>query len=87
MKKDIHPKGYRPVIFQDVQNGTQFLMGSTISTTEKGKWEDGTEYDLVKVDITSASHPFFTGKDVVLDTAGRVDRFKQRAKKAAASKK
>jgi len=82
MKKDIHPKNYRPVIFQDVQNSAQFLIGSTISTTEKGKWEDGNEYDLVKVDITSASHPFFTGKNVVLDTAGRVDRFKQRAAKA-----
>jgi large subunit ribosomal protein L31 len=84
MKKDIHPANYRNVIFQDVSNGAQFLIGSVIATTEKGKWEDGKEYDLYKVEISSASHPFYTGKETVLDTAGRVDKFKKRA---AATKK
>lgn len=84
MKKDIHPANYRSVIFQDVSNGAQFLIGSVIATTEKGKWEDGKEYDLYKVEISSASHPFYTGKETVLDTAGRVDKFKKRA---AATKK
>lgn len=79
MKKEIHPKNYRNVIFQDVSNGTQYLIGSVINTTEKGKWEDGNEYDLYKVEISSASHPFYTGKETVLDTAGRVDKFKKRA--------
>jgi large subunit ribosomal protein L31 len=78
MKKDIHPKNYRNVIFQDVSNGEQFLIGSVIETSEKGKWEDGKEYDLYKVEISSASHPFYTGKETVLDTAGRVDKFKKR---------
>ncbi len=85
MKKDIHPQNYRKVIFEDVSNGAQFLIGSVIATTEKGKWEDGKEYDLFKVEISSASHPFYTGKETVLDTAGRVDKFKKRA--AAGSKK
>jgi large subunit ribosomal protein L31 len=85
MKKDIHPQNYRKVIFEDVSNGAQFLIGSVISTTEKGKWEDGKEYDLYKVEISSASHPFYTGKETVLDTAGRVDKFKKRA--AGATKK
>ena len=79
MKKEIHPKNYRNVIFQDVSNGTQYLIGSVIATTEKGKWEDGKEYDMYKVEISSASHPFYTGKETVLDTAGRVDKFKKRA--------
>lgn len=86
MKKDIHPQNYRKVIFEDVSNGAQFLIGSVINTTEKGKWEDGKEYDLYKVEISSASHPFYTGKETVLDTAGRVDKFKKRAAGAKKAK-
>ncbi|MEZ4210897.1 MAG: type B 50S ribosomal protein L31 [Candidatus Paceibacterota bacterium] len=86
MKKEIHPESYRQVIFQDVTSGEMFLIGSTVKTSEKGKFE-GKEYDLVKVEISSASHPFYTGKETVLDTAGRVDKFKQRALKVAKSKK
>lgn len=82
MKKDIHPENYRKVIFQDITSGEMFLIGSTIPTDEKGKYTDGKEYDMTKVEISSASHPFYTGKETVLDTAGRVDRFKQRAAKA-----
>ena len=80
MKKEIHPANYRQVIFQDVTSGEMFLIGSTMKSAEKGKFE-GKEYDLVKVEISSASHPFYTGKETVLDTAGRVDKFKQRALK------
>ena len=87
MKKDIHPKNYRNVIFQDVSNGTQYLIGSVINTSEKGKWEDGNEYDLYKVEISSASHPFYTGKETVLDTAGRVDKFKKRQAAGGTKKK
>ena len=84
MKKEIHPANYRQVIFQDVTSGEMFLIGSTVKSSEKGKF-DGKEYDLVKVEISSASHPFYTGKETVLDTAGRVDKFKQRALKVTKS--
>jgi len=77
MKKDIHPK-YRPVVFQDVSAGTSFLTRSTIKSHDTVKWEDGQEYPLVKVDISSASHPFFTGKQKFVDTAGRVERFQRK---------
>lgn len=82
MQKDIHPKNFRSVIFEDVTSGEKFLIGSVIQTTEKGKWTDGKEYDLYKVEISSASHPFYTGKETVLDTAGRVDKFKRRQAKS-----
>lgn len=85
MKSDIHPKGYRPVVFEDVTSGKRFLIGSTIKTTKQAKWEDGKEYDAHEVEISSASHPFYTGKETILDTAGRVDRFKQRQSKAKKS--
>ncbi len=84
MKTDIHPKNNRPVIFEDKDAGARFLILSTVKTEEKGKWEDGTEYDLYPIEISSASHPFYTGNEKVLDTAGRVDKFKKRM---AASKK
>ncbi len=84
MKKDIHPQNYRKVIFEDSSNGSQFLIGSTIVTTEKGKF-GGKEYDLTKVEISSASHPFYTGNEKVLDSAGRVEKFK--AKRAGAKPK
>jgi large subunit ribosomal protein L31 len=77
MKKGIHP-AYREVVFQDVSAGTSFLTRSTIKSHETVKWEDGKEYPLVKVDISSASHPFFTGKQKFVDTAGRVERFQRK---------
>lgn len=82
MKADIHPKNYRPVIFQDASSKTQYLIGSVVDTKETGTWTDGKEYPLFHVEISSASHPFYTGQDMVLDTAGRAEKFKQRAAKA-----
>lgn len=84
MKKDIHPKEYRQVIFLDVSSGAQFLIASTIETEETGKWEDGKEYPLYRVEISSASHPFYTGTEKALDTAGRAEKFRKRAAKAKA---
>lgn len=83
MKKDIHPNTYRPVVFQDLNNGSMFLTRSTVATDETIKFEDGNEYPLVKVHISSTSHPFFTGEERVLDIEGRVDKFKARAQAAA----
>ena len=82
MKSSIHPQDYRLVVFSDEQAGFAFLTKSTAPTTETIKWEDGNEYPLVKVHISSASHPFFTGEEKIIDTEGRVDRFKARAKAA-----
>ncbi len=82
MKKDIHPNNYRLVIFHDNSTGSRFLIGSTVVTSETDKWEDGTEYPVFRVDVSSASHPFYTGQEKVMDTAGRVERFKARAAKA-----
>jgi large subunit ribosomal protein L31 len=87
MKKDTHPTDYRPVIFEDVTSGQRFLIDSTIKTSKKSKWEDGKEYDTHEVEISSASHPFYTGQSKTIDTAGRVERFKARAAAAAKSKK
>lgn len=81
MKKDIHPANYRPVVFEDIASGAKFLIGSTVSTTESATWEDGKEYPKLIVEISSKSHPFYTGEDRTLDKAGRVERFKQRAAK------
>ncbi|HEX9153450.1 MAG TPA: type B 50S ribosomal protein L31 [Candidatus Saccharimonadales bacterium] len=86
MKKDIHPKNYRPVVFQDLNNGFAFLTRSTVATDDTIKWEDGNEYPLVKLHITSASHPFFTGEERIVDIEGRVDKFKARAKAAEAAR-
>ena len=77
MKADIHPN-YKAVVFQDLSSDFAFLTRSTLSSKETIKWEDGQEYPLIKVDITSASHPFYTGKQKVMDTGGRVDRFRKR---------
>lgn len=85
MKTDIHPTNYRPVVFQDLNNDATFLVRSTASSDETIKWEDGNEYPLVKVHISSASHPFYTGQEKLVDVEGRVDRFK--ARQDAASKK
>ena len=80
MKKNIHPE-YRPVVFMDTSTGTRFILNSTIRAKETTKWEDGNEYPLVKLEITNKSHPFFTGKQMLIDTAGRIDKFKKRYEK------
>lgn len=77
MKAGIHPE-YREVVFQDLSSDFAFLTRSTIQSKETIKWEDGNEYPLVKVEVSSASHPFYTGKHKMLDSGGRVDRFKKR---------
>ena len=85
MKKDIHPE-YREVVFQDVQSDFKFLTRSTMSSDEKIKWKDGKEYPLIKVEVSSASHPFYTGKKIFVDTAGRVEKFNQKYKAMQALK-
>lgn len=89
MKKDIHPKNYRPVLFIDNSNKTEFVISSTVATTETGKAKDGKEYPIYRLEISSASHPFYTGNEKTLDTAGRVEKFraKQLKSSAKASKK
>src|ERR1700761_9547219 len=82
MKKGLHPDNYRLVVYEDLNNGTRILTRSTVATEETIKWEDGNEYPLVKVHISSASHPFFTGEERIVDIEGRVDKFKARAKAA-----
>jgi len=77
MKEGIHPE-YRPVVFKDISTDFAFLTKSTIQTKDTISWEDGNEYPLVKVEISSKSHPFFTGKQKLVDTAGRVDKFYSR---------
>ena len=86
MKSNLHPTDYRPVVFSDDVAGFAFLTQSTAQTNETIKWEDGNEYPLVKVHISSASHPFFTGEEKIIDTEGRVDRFKNRFAAAEARK-
>jgi large subunit ribosomal protein L31 len=81
MRKEIHPKGYRLVVFKDMSNGNTFISRSTSNTRETIKWEDGNEYPLVKLEISSTSHPFFTGQKMLVDTAGRIDKFKKRYEK------
>ena len=83
MKKDLHPTNYRPVVFQDLNNNQTFLTKSTVATEETIKL-DGVEYPLVKVHISSASHPFFTGQEKLVDIEGRVDKFKARQEAAKA---
>lgn len=85
-KKELHPKDYRFVVFADEAAKFSFLTRSTAKSDETIKWTDGKEYPLVKMQISSASHPFFTGEEKIIDTEGRVDRFKARAKKAEAMK-
>jgi large subunit ribosomal protein L31 len=77
MKTDTHPN-YQPVVFQDLSSDFAFLTRSTMSSKETIKWEDGKEYPLIKVEISSHSHPFFTGKQKVIDAGGRVDKFRKR---------
>lgn len=86
MKKDIHPKNYRLVVFEDLNDGTRILTRSTVASEETVKWEDGNEYPLVKVHISSSSHPFYTGQEKLVDIEGRVDKFKARREAAAKAK-
>lgn len=87
MKKDIHPETYRPVLFIDNSDGTEFLIPSTVKTTETAKSKaDKKEYPVFRVEISSATHPFYTGQEKSLDTAGRVERFKLRQAKATPKK-
>lgn len=82
MKKEIHPKSYRTVVFKDMSNGHTFLSRSTADSKETIVWEeDGKEYPVIKLEISNTSHPFYTGKNVLVDTAGRIDKFKKRYEK------
>lgn len=83
MKKDLHPTDYRLVVFQDTSSDFKILTKSTAKSNETIKWEDGNEYPLIKVHVSSASHPFFTGEEKIMDIEGRVDKFKARAEAAA----
>ena len=78
MKKDLHPKDYRFVVFKDVSCDYSFLTRSTINTKETIKWEDGKEYPLYKMDISNKSHPYFTGQQNLIDTEGRIEKFNQK---------
>lgn len=78
MKKGIHPENYRLVVFKDMSNDYMFLSKSTSSTSETIKYTDGNEYPLIKLEISHKSHPFYTGKMKLVDTAGRVDKFRKR---------
>ena len=82
MKKEIHPENYRSVIFADNSSGAKFLIPSTIDTKGTAKWTDGKEYPIHHVEISSASHPFYTNQEKIVDTAGRVEKFKTRQSKA-----
>src|SRR5947209_17383490 len=85
MKQGVHPKNYRPVVFQDLNNGTTYLTKSTVATEDKITL-DGSEYPLVKIHISSSSHPFFTGEERIVDVEGRVDKFKARQAAAEAAR-
>lgn len=86
MKKDIHPN-YGPVVFQDIASDFAFLCGSTMQSSETIKWEDGNTYPLIKIDVSSASHPFYTGEQRILDKGGRVEKFKAKLARAAKNSK
>ena len=78
MKQGIHPDNYRLVVFKDMSNGHSFLSRSTANSKEMVQWEDGKEYPVIKLEISNTSHPFYTGKNMLVDTAGRIDKFKKR---------
>jgi large subunit ribosomal protein L31 len=82
MKKDLHPINYRLVVFEDLNDGTKILTRSTVASEETVKWEDGNEYPLVKVHISSSSHPYYTGQEKLVDIEGRVDKFEARRQAA-----
>ena len=81
MKEGIHPDNYRLVVFKDMSNDHMFLSRSCASSSETVKWEDGNEYPLIKVEVSSATHPFYTGQNKLIDTSGRVDKFRKRYQK------
>ena len=81
MKKEIHPSNYRFVVFRDMSNEHMFLSRSTAASKETVVWEDGKEYPVIKLEISNTSHPFYTGKNMLVDTAGRIDKFKRRYEK------
>lgn len=83
MKSGIHPEDYRPVVFKDISNDEAFITRSCTNTRDTIVWEDGKEYPLVKMEISSMSHPFFTGKMKFVDTAGRIDKFNKKFAKFA----
>ncbi|QQS65056.1 type B 50S ribosomal protein L31 [Candidatus Saccharibacteria bacterium] len=87
MKKDIHPTNYQFVVFEDLNDGTRFLTRACVASEETTKWEDGNTYPLVKVHISSSSHPFFTGQEKLIDIEGRVDKFEARRKAAEEARK
>lgn len=78
MKKGVHPENYRLVVFKDMSNDVTFMTRSTAASRETITWEDGQEYPLIKVEISNTSHPFYTGKSMFIDTAGRIEKFKKR---------
>ena len=78
MKKGIHPENYRPVVFKDMSIDHAFLVRSSVETSDTIEWEDGNTYPLVKLEISDKSHPFFTGKQMLMDSTGRVDRFNKK---------
>ena len=80
MKKGLHPE-YKEVVFLDTSSEFKFLTKSTMKSSDTIKWEDGNEYPLIKIEVSSASHPFYTGKKLFVDTAGRVEKFKKRYEK------
>ena len=86
MKQDIHPKDYRFVVFKDMSNDVAFLSKSTVKTRDTIVWEDGKEYPLMKLEISNTSHPFFTGKMKLVDTAGRVDKYMSKYRRAETKK-
>jgi large subunit ribosomal protein L31 len=86
LKPDIHPE-YRDVVFQDTSSDLRFLTRSTIYSSETTEWEDGNTYPLAKVEISSQSHPFYTGKQILVDSGGRVERFRKRYAKTGTSSK
>ena len=86
MKKDIHPSNYRFVVFTDMSNEYSFLTRSTATSKETIKWEDGKEYPQIKLEISHMSHPFYTGKQQLVDTAGRVDKFRTKYQKHLSKK-
>jgi large subunit ribosomal protein L31 len=87
MKQGIHPKNYRLVVFKDMSNGETFMSRSTVETKDTIKMDDGNEYPLVKLEISHTSHPFYTGKRKLVDSAGRVDKFMSKYKKHYEQKK
>ena len=81
MKQGIHPENYRFVVFKDMSNGTTFLSKSTAASKETITFDDGNEYPVIKLEISNTSHPFYNGKNILVDTAGRIDKFKKRYEK------